>query len=96
MILITRCFDILISLFGLVIGLPLLAATFFLCLFDTGSPIFFQKRVGRNTKAFTLVKFRTLAKDTPSLASHLVEDAPTKLTCLWLNNAWLKLVKLYD
>ena len=75
MILITRCFDILISLFGLVIGLPLLAATFFLCLFDTGSPIFFQKRVGRNTKAFTLVKFRTLAKDTPSLASHLVEGS---------------------
>ena len=39
--------------------------------FDTGSPLFFQERVGRNKKAFTLVKFRTMRKDTASVASHL-------------------------
>jgi lipopolysaccharide/colanic/teichoic acid biosynthesis glycosyltransferase len=40
-------------------------------LFDTGSPIFLQQRVGRNQKPFTLVKFRTMRKDTASVASHL-------------------------
>lgn len=39
--------------------------------FDTGSPLFFQERVGRNKKTFTLVKFRTMRKDTASVASHL-------------------------
>jgi len=40
-------------------------------LVDTGSPIFRQQRVGRNQKPFTLVKFRTMKKDTASVASHL-------------------------
>ena len=40
-------------------------------LFDTGSPIFRQQRVGRNKKPFILVKFRTMKKDTASVASHL-------------------------
>ena len=40
-------------------------------LFDTGSPLFLQQRVGRHKKPFTLVKFRTMRKDTASVASHL-------------------------
>jgi len=43
--------------------------------FDTGSPLFWQERVGRNQKPFTLVKFRTMRKDTPLLASHLANPA---------------------
>jgi len=44
-------------------------------LFDTGSPIFRQKRVGRNKKPFILVKFRTMSVDTASVASHLASTA---------------------
>jgi lipopolysaccharide/colanic/teichoic acid biosynthesis glycosyltransferase len=39
--------------------------------FSTGSPIFFQQRVGRGIRPFTLVKFRTMRKGTESVASHL-------------------------
>ncbi len=39
--------------------------------FDTGSPLFRQERVGRHRKPFTLVKFRTMAVDTASVATHL-------------------------
>ena len=39
--------------------------------FDTGSPVFRQQRVGRDKKPFTLVKFRTMKLDTASVASHL-------------------------
>jgi O-antigen biosynthesis protein WbqP len=35
--------------------------------FDTGSPLFFQSRVGKNQKQFTLIKFRTMALNTPSV-----------------------------
>lgn len=40
-------------------------------LIDTGSPVFRQIRVGRNKRAFTLVKFRTMKVDTADIASHL-------------------------
>ena len=70
-----RIFDSLFALFGLVCGLPVLFAISVLCLLDTGSPIFRQERVGRNKKSFTLVKFRTMRKETASVASHLACSA---------------------
>ncbi|WP_166253959.1 sugar transferase [Marinobacter salicampi] len=65
-----RLLDIFFSLFGLVMGFPVLILLTVAGFFDTGSPIFCQERVGRNKKAFTLVKFRTMKKDTASVASH--------------------------
>ena len=66
-----RFLDILFSLFGLIVGFPILVVLYIIGLFDTGSPLFFQERVGRNQKPFTLVKFRTMRKDTASVATHL-------------------------
>lgn len=43
-------------------------------LFDTGSPIFVQERVGRNKKPFRLIKFRTMPVNTKSVATHLAKD----------------------
>ncbi len=68
-----RIFDFLISLFGLILGGPVLLVIFAIGLFDTGSPIFRQERVGRYQKPFTLVKFRTMRPDTASVASHLAD-----------------------
>lgn len=49
-------------------------------LFDTGSPLFLQKRVGKNLKPFTLIKFRTMSKNTRSVGTHMVDSASiTKL-----------------
>ncbi|WP_166424744.1 sugar transferase [Paraglaciecola sp. 20A4] len=70
-----RLFDIIFSLLGLTFGFPILVILFFVGLFDTGSPIFCQERVGRNKKPFTLVKFRTMKKDTASVASHLASSS---------------------
>lgn len=66
-----RLFDIIFSLLGLVCGFPVLVLLTLIGLFDTGSPIFRQVRVGRNQKPFTLVKFRTMKVNTASVASHL-------------------------
>ncbi|WP_287832319.1 sugar transferase [Idiomarina sp.] len=70
-----RLLDFLFSLFGLVVGFPILILLFVIGLFDTGSPLFRQTRVGRNEKPFTLVKFRTMKKDTASVASHLASSS---------------------
>lgn len=73
-----RIFDFVFSLLGLVCGFPVLLLLTVIGLFDTGSPIFRQERVGRHKKPFTLVKFRTMRKDTASVASHLASaDAIT-------------------
>ncbi len=70
-----RIFDFTFALLGLVFGFPVLLVIYVLGLFDTGSPLFWQERVGRNKKPFTLVKFRTMKVDTASVASHLASTA---------------------
>lgn len=46
---------------------------YFLGLFDTGSPIFIQTRVGQHKRPFRLYKFRTMAVETGDIATHLVD-----------------------
>jgi len=70
-----RVFDFVFSLLGLVVGFPVLLVLTLIGLFDTGSPIFRQVRVGRRQQPFTLVKFRTMKVDTASVATHLASSA---------------------
>lgn len=68
-----RLLDLVLSITGLVLGAPVLLVIYVVCLFDSGSPLFRQERVGRYQRPFTLVKFRTMRPDTASVASHLAE-----------------------
>jgi lipopolysaccharide/colanic/teichoic acid biosynthesis glycosyltransferase len=70
-----RLLDITFSFLGLLFGFPVLVILYIIGLFDTGSPIFKQERIGRNKKPFILVKFRTMKIDTASVASHLASTA---------------------
>jgi len=70
-----RIFDFIFSLLGLLVGFPVLLVLTIIGLFDTGSPIFRQVRVGRHQQPFTLVKFRTMKLDTVSVATHLASSA---------------------
>ena len=69
-----RIFDIFFSLIGLIFLSPLLILLWFIGLLDNGSPLFIQKRVGRNLQSFILIKFRTMPKKTRSVGTHLIED----------------------
>ncbi len=72
--------DRLLALTGFIVLLPLIALIALIGLFDTGSPLFLQQRVGKNQRPFTLIKFRTMRKDTASVATHEVSrDAITPL-----------------
>lgn len=75
-----RLIDFLAAFFGLLFLWPVLLVVTIIGLFDTGSPIFVQERVGRNKKPFKLIKFRTMSVETKSVASHLASNASiTKL-----------------
>ncbi|MCU8044141.1 MULTISPECIES: sugar transferase [unclassified Shewanella] len=70
-----RLIDFLAAFFGLLFLWPILLIFTIIGLFDTGSPIFIQTRVGKDKKPFRLIKFRTMRKDTASVASHLASNA---------------------
>jgi O-antigen biosynthesis protein WbqP len=70
-----RCIDIVISVFGLIAGFPILALVWMIGLYDTGSPLFVQERVGRGKRPFKLIKFRTMKLNTESVASHLASSS---------------------
>ena len=72
-------FDLILSLLGLIILSPLFIAVFFLSIiFQPGSPLLLQQRVGRHEKLFDLIKFRTMELGTKSVATHEVN--PNQVT----------------
>ena len=75
-----RLLDFFMALAGLLVTFPILLIITIIGLFDTGSPIFIQERVGRNKRPFKLIKFRTMSVETKSVASHLANSSSiTKL-----------------
>lgn len=70
-----RLFDLSFSLLGLIILSPLLILLLIIGFIENGSPLFRQERVGYNQKIFLLVKFRTMKKNTKSVATHLVNQS---------------------
>lgn len=75
-----RLLDFCAAFFGLLLMWPILLIVTIIGLFDTGSPIFVQTRVGKHKNPFKLIKFRTMSVDTQSVASHLASTSSiTKL-----------------
>ena len=71
----TRIFDIVFSLLGLLFLFPILGVLWVIGWLDNRSPLFRQQRVGRYRQLFVLVKFRTMRPDTASVATHLADAA---------------------
>ena len=69
-----RLLDFFFSLFGIFILSPLLILLLIIGLFDNGSPLFKQTRVGVHQKLFILIKFRTMPLGTRSAPTHLVKN----------------------
>src|SRR5690606_30308376 len=70
-----RFFDFIFSFFGLLFLWPIGLLLYIIGLFDTGSPIFKQERVGKNKTPFLLFKFRTMNVNAKSVATHLANQS---------------------
>jgi lipopolysaccharide/colanic/teichoic acid biosynthesis glycosyltransferase len=68
-----RIFDVIFSFFGLLMLSPIIVLLLIIGLFDTGSPLFRQERVGVSQKPFQLLKFRSMHINAPSVATHLAD-----------------------
>ncbi len=59
----------------LVLLSPIFILVALFILFEDGFPVFFtQKRVGENHTFFNIYKFRSMKKNTPNVATHLLEN----------------------
>ena len=68
-------FNRLFAIFVLIILSPVFLALALAIFIEDGSPIFFkQKRVGLNYSFFHIYKFRSMKKNTPNVASHLLTN----------------------
>ncbi len=71
----TRILDIIFSFFGLLLLSPLILLLLIIGLFDTGSPLFRQERVGLKQQPFYLLKFRSMQVNTQTVATHLIHSS---------------------
>ena len=68
-------FNRLFALFLLVILFPLFLIVSLVIFMEDGLPVFFtQKRVGVNYSFFYIYKFRSMKKNTPNVATHLLTN----------------------
>jgi O-antigen biosynthesis protein WbqP len=68
------------ALIVLILLSPIFLAVALAILIEDGSPILFkQKRVGINYTFFHIYKFRSMKKNTPNVATHLLENPATYL-----------------
>lgn len=63
-IILKRCFDVVFSLFALIVGLPVFILLFLITKFSSSGPaLYSQVRLGRFGKPFTMYKFRSMYVD---------------------------------
>ena len=77
-----RFLDVFLSFLAIIILLPLLLILSIIVKTTSKGPIFFkQRRIGKNKKAFTMLKFRTMRIDAPhDVATHLLENPEIYIT----------------
>ena len=73
---IKRSFDfILSSILIILLIIPFVCISLFIIISTKESPIYLSKRIGQNKKIFIMPKFRTMRKETPQLATHLLKNS---------------------
>lgn len=76
-----RGFDIVGSLVGIIISLPILIIFTILIVLETpGSPIYRQKRLGENGKIFTLYKLRSMDNDAEKDGAKWASEDDSRVT----------------
>jgi lipopolysaccharide/colanic/teichoic acid biosynthesis glycosyltransferase len=76
-----RAIDIVGSVVGLVVLLPLLVTVAIMIKFDSPGPVFFrQVRVGRGGRSFRILKFRTMCVGAEQLGTALTVRADKRVT----------------
>lgn len=81
MVLMKRVFDLFLSLcLALILLVPILIIAILVKLTSEGPALYWSARVGVDNKIFKMPKFRTMRKDAPEVATHLLKDPDANRT----------------
>lgn len=77
---IVRCLEIIVSLFGILLLIPLSVVVFFQNLKNKeNGPVFYtQNRIGKNGKIFKMYKFRTMVTNADEILNAMLQDEEIK------------------
>ena len=76
-----RIFDLLLGVvLFLILVVPMLFVAIAVRLTSKGSALYWSDRVGRNNSIFKMPKFRSMLIETPTLATHLLNDPNSYLS----------------
>ncbi len=76
-----RTYDIIFSFLGLIVLIPVFIIISIVIIFDTKGGVFYlQKRVGKNNRDFTLLKFRTMRVDSASDSLLTIGEDDSRIT----------------
>jgi O-antigen biosynthesis protein WbqP len=76
-----KIFDLLLSLcLIMVLSVPIFIIAVLVKLTSNGPVLYWSDRVGIGNKIFKMPKFRTMRRDTPAVATHLLKDPDAYLT----------------
>ena len=76
-----RVFDFVVAfVVAMVLALPIFAVALMVRRTSPGPVLYWSDRVGRNNRIFKMPKFRSMRIDTPSVATHLLENPDQWLT----------------
>ena len=76
-----RLFDLFFACVLLVfLAVPMLIIAILVSLTSKGQPIYWSDRVGKNNIIFKMPKFRTMLIDSPTVATHLLDDPDSYLS----------------
>lgn len=78
-----RILDLLLALLAsCLLALPIAFIAILVKLTSYGPTLYWSSRVGKNNNSFEMPKFRTMSVDTPSVATHLLENPSQYLTSI--------------
>jgi sugar transferase (PEP-CTERM system associated) len=76
-----RATDVVASLIGIALTVPVMGLTALAILLETGRPILFrQKRVGLNGEVFEILKFRSMRQDSENSGPKWAADGDSRIT----------------
>jgi O-antigen biosynthesis protein WbqP len=76
-----RLFDLILAIFLIVLLLiPFLLIAILIIITSKGPVLYWSDRVGKNNKIFKMPKFRSMVINTPTLATHLLDNPDSYLS----------------
>ncbi len=78
-----RIFDsLLVIIVIILLVIPIILTAIAVCITSKGTVLYWSDRIGRNNEIFKMPKFRSMRIDTPTVATHLLDNPDSYLSSI--------------